>query len=148
MSQRIPQDLYDQILLNMPIACVDVVLMSQGRAFLVRRGDAPARGLWWLPGGRVIKGERLVETALRKAKEEVGIDCVPGPIMHTEETIFPDGPSDIPVHSVNVCIFLASREDDPTPQLDDHHADWRWIDHVEDDLHPYVRRCLHAAGMR
>jgi colanic acid biosynthesis protein WcaH len=132
----------------MPIACVDVVLMSQGRAFLVRRGDAPAKGLWWLPGGRVIKGESLTDAALRKAADEVGIACAAGPIIHTENTIFSDGPGGIPVHSVNVCIFLAAREDEPAPQLDDHHTDWRWLDHVEDDLHPYVKRCLYAAGMR
>ena len=30
------------------------------------------------------------ETALRKAKEEVGIECHIGPIIHTAETIFPD----------------------------------------------------------
>ena len=56
------------------------------------------------------------ETARRKAREEVGIDCHIGPIIHTAETIFPDGPGGIPVHSINSCFLVypveeLSRED-------------------------------------
>ena len=106
MSQFIPQDLYDQILTNMPIACVDIAIVAKGAVSLVKRSDAPARGEWWVPGGRVLKGEMMAETAARKAQEEVGIACHIGPIVHTAETIFPDGPSNIPVHSINSCFFL------------------------------------------
>ena len=39
--------------------------MSDGKILLVERGDAPAKGLMWLPGGRVWKGELMRDTALR-----------------------------------------------------------------------------------
>lgn len=147
MSKYIPQSLYDQILENMPISCIDVAIVAKGRVLLVLRGDAPARGEWWVPGGRVVKGEMMAQTARRKALEEVGINCHVGPIIHTAETIFPDGPNDIPVHSINSCFFLYPVDADFQPILDDHHHDVKWVDHIPEDVHPYVKRCLMGAGL-
>jgi len=143
----IPQKLYDQILHNMPIACVDVAIVAGGAVLLVHRKDPPAAGQWWVPGGRVHKGEMMRETALRKAREEVGILCHVGPIIHTAETIFPDGPRGIPIHSINSCFFLYPAEPDFQPILDDHHADFRWVRTIPDDVHPYVARCLQGVGL-
>jgi colanic acid biosynthesis protein WcaH len=147
MADFIPEELYHQILLNMPIACVDVAIVARGAVLLVKRKDAPARGDWWVPGGRVLKGETMRETAERKALEEVGLDCHVGPIIHTAETIFPDGPSGIPVHSINSCFFLFPEEKDLDLQLDNHHEEIRWVRFISRDLHPYVVACLRGAGL-
>ena len=76
------------------------------------------------------------------------MQCQVGPIVHTAETIFPDGPGGIPVHSINSCFFLYPVPGAGTVSLDDHHGEYRWVDRVEKDLHPYVRRCLLGAGLR
>ncbi len=81
------------------------------------------------------------QTAKRKALEEVGIECHVGPIVHTAETIFPDGPNGIPVHSINSC-FMLYPVGEFTVKLDSHHSDYRWINYVIDGLHPYVTNCL------
>jgi len=147
MSKWIPNSLYAQILENMPIACVDIAIAAQGAVLLVRRKDPPARRQWWVPGGRVLKGETMRETAIRKAREEVGIDCHAGRIVHTAETIFPDGPEGIPVHSINSCFFMCPVDKDFSIRLDDHHSDHEWVSHIPDGLHPYVERCLRGAGL-
>jgi colanic acid biosynthesis protein WcaH len=147
MSGLIPQALYHQILQNMPIACVDIAVVANGSVLLVERKDAPARGQWWVPGGRVLKGERMRETAGRKAREEVGIECHVGPIIHTDETIFPDGPDGIPVHSINSCFLVYPVGDSVRVCLDDHHGGWRWVAGLEAGLHPYVNQCLRGAGL-
>jgi colanic acid biosynthesis protein WcaH len=147
MNKFIPDELYYQILKNVPIACVDVAIVAQGSVLLVKRGDAPAKGQWWVPGGRVLKGEMMRDTAIRKAREEVGIECHVGPIIHTAETIFPDGPNEIPVHSINCCFFLYPGSPDFKPQLDEHHHDYKWVNHIPIGLHPYVERCLMGAGL-
>lgn len=147
MSRFIPEEQYFQILSNVPIACVDVAIVAQGAVLLVKRKDAPAQGQWWVPGGRVLKGEMMKETAARKAFEEVGIACHVGPIIHTAETIFPDGPNGIPVHSINSCFFLYPVDHEFTPRLDSHHQEYWWVNHIPDDLHPYVERCLMGAGL-
>jgi colanic acid biosynthesis protein WcaH len=146
MRKFIPEELYYQILENVPIACVDVAIIAKGSALLVRRKDSPAKDQWWVPGGRVRKGEMMRETAMRKAHEEAGIACHVGPIIHTAETIFPDGPNGIPVHSINSCFFLYPVSPDFTPQLDEHHHAYKWVNHIPEGLHPYVERCLMGAG--
>lgn len=145
----IAQELYNQIIANVPIACVDIAVVANGGVLLVKRNDAPARGQWWPPGGRVHKGEKMKETARRKVREEVGIECHVGPIIHTAETIFPDGPHGIAVHSINSCFLLYPVETGSRIQvrLDDHHAEWQWVNAVPQGLHPYVTACLLGAGL-
>lgn len=59
----------------MRVACVGAVVSDvDGRIVVVRRGQAPARGLWSLPGGRVEAGETLAEAVRREVKEETGLD--------------------------------------------------------------------------
>jgi 8-oxo-dGTP diphosphatase len=55
-------------------ACVGaVVLDDAGRLLLVRRRNAPGRGLWSVPGGRVEPGESLAEAVEREVHEETGL---------------------------------------------------------------------------
>lgn len=143
----IPWPLYRQIIESVPIACVDIALVDNGHVLLVRRRDAPAKGQLWLPGGRVMKGEMLRHAAARKAREEVGVDCHVGPIIHTAETIFEDGPDGVAIHSINACFFLFARHSVDHIQLDDHHDEWTWVDTIDPGWHPYVRACLAAAGL-
>jgi len=147
MRPLIPEKLYHQILENVPIACVDIAIVANGAVLLVKRKDPPARGQWWVPGGRIHKGEMMKDTAFRKAREEVGIECHVGPIIHTAETIFLDGPGNSPVHSINSCFFLYPKDSEFVPTLDDHHEDYNWVSEIPNGLHPYVERCLENAGL-
>ncbi len=143
----IDHELYRQILESVPIACVDVAIVASGRILLVRRNDDPAKGQWWVPGGRVHKGETLKQAAHRKALEEVGIPCHVGPIIHTDETIFPDGPYGVAIHSINTCFFLYPESKVAAVELDTHHMEFKWVDMIDDGLHPYVKLCLSGAGL-
>ena len=146
--KRIRDSLYAQIIDNVPIACVDVAIVYDGRMLLVLRKDKPAQGSWWLPGGRVHKGEQMIDTALRKAREEVGLDCFVGPLVHTAETIFPDGPQDRSVHSINSCFLLYPKGRSGPVSLDTHHSMHRFVGSIEEGLHPYVKACLKACGLK
>ena len=143
--KNIPQDLYNDILLTMPISCVDVVIVHNGQFLLVRRKDEPAKGKWWLPGGRVHKGELLKDCAKRKALDEVGINCYVGPIVHTEETMFETGVNGIPTHSINVCYMLTPKYNTEV-ELDDHSVNYEWYDWVDESWSDYVKKCLKGAG--
>lgn len=55
-----------------PAACA-VVTDEDGRVLLVRRGRAPERGSWSVPGGRVETGETFEQAAARETFEETGL---------------------------------------------------------------------------
>jgi len=146
-NKWIPDTLYSDILANVPISCVDFCLVSEGKILLVYRKDFPAKDQWWVPGGRVYKGEMMRETVERKCMEELCIDCFVGPIVHTDETIFSDGPLGQCTHSINSC-FLAYPKDSQNIILDSRHADYRWVNTIDSYLHDYVKECLKGAGLR
>ena len=71
---RIDSVLYDQIRKVMPIPCVDLLVIdSERRVLLVQRKHEPASGKWWFPGGRVLIGEKRIDSARRKLIEECGL---------------------------------------------------------------------------
>ena len=58
------------------VPCVGgVVRDDAGRLLLIRRGHAPSRGLWSLPGGRVEPGETLEAAVVREVREETGLEA-------------------------------------------------------------------------
>jgi len=66
---------------------VGVAVVDEGRILLVKRGNEPNRGLWAVPGGKVRRGERLVDTARREALEETGLDVQVGEVVWVGEHI-------------------------------------------------------------
>jgi ADP-ribose pyrophosphatase YjhB (NUDIX family) len=56
-----------------PIPAVGVIIISDERALLTRRGNPPRRGAWSLPGGGIEVGETAREAARREVSEELGI---------------------------------------------------------------------------
>ena len=56
-----------------PVVGVGAVVVHEGRVLLVRRGAAPSRGLWAVPGGALELGETLQQGAEREILEETGV---------------------------------------------------------------------------
>jgi 8-oxo-dGTP diphosphatase len=61
------------------VPCVGAVIHdASGRLLLIRRGHAPHRGLWSLPGGRIEAGESPEQAVVREVREETGLEVRPG----------------------------------------------------------------------
>jgi bifunctional NMN adenylyltransferase/nudix hydrolase len=56
---------------------VDAVVRCGGRVLLIRRGRAPGRGLWAVPGGFLEPRETVYQSALRELQEETGLRLLP-----------------------------------------------------------------------
>lgn len=58
---------------DLPVVGIGAVVIHEGRVLLVRRGVAPSRGLWAVPGGALELGETLQRGAEREILEETGV---------------------------------------------------------------------------
>ena len=56
-----------------PKLMVDVIIPSENRVVLIRRGSDPYEGSWALPGGFVEVGETVEQAAVLEAAEETGL---------------------------------------------------------------------------
>jgi len=73
-----------------PLIGVGAVIVSGGRALLVRRDSEPLRGEWSVPGGMLELGERLRDGVRREALEETGLEVEPGEVLDVFDSIFTD----------------------------------------------------------
>jgi hypothetical protein len=66
-SQKFLQDdIYAHLVRDCVICCVDILLVrisAEGtkQCLLVERASDPVKGVWWLPGGRLLKGETFFD---------------------------------------------------------------------------------------
>lgn len=141
----IPEKMYSQIVLLMPIPCVDIIVEdSRGKILLIRRVDEPAKGQWWFPGGRVHYLEMRRQAAIRKLREECGLEACQLAEVGTYDTIL-EMPGHIgPRHGITT-VFHAKVGMQNDLALDAHSsaAEWRLpAEWLSAGLHFFVRQGL------
>lgn len=127
------------------LVSVDLVIVnSSQQALLGYRKNRPAQHTWFVPGGRMLKNERIPETLQRVARSELGLDLqamldpggavseanVPTRFLGVYEHLYDDnfaGHPDIGTHII-VLAYRVSLDalllDLPTEQ----HSCYRWLD--------------------
>lgn len=126
-----------------PELCVGAVAVSDDALLLVRRAQAPGRGRWSLPGGRVEAGESLAEAVVRELAEETGLEGVCGALVGWVERIAD------PHHHVILDFSVTVLEPDaPRPGSDVDAAEWVPVgDVAERDLVEGLAEFLHDHGV-
>ena len=124
---------YQWIKDNMPIPCVDLLVVNNaGAYFLVKRKNHPLKNKWWIPGGRVLKNETLQNAAHRKAKEELGFDVnVLSCVGYYED--FYKVPKNKVVHTISI-VFVVSPVENFKIKLDSQSSDWKWSKELPDEF--------------
>jgi ADP-ribose pyrophosphatase len=98
-----------------PRVAVGAVITHQNEVLLVRRGKAPAKGLWAIPGGSVNLGETLQAAAEREVLEETGLYIKAGAVIYAFEKIQRDEVGRVQFHYV--ILDLVAEALDPTQPL-------------------------------
>jgi len=124
-----------------PRVGVGGIVVDRGRVLLVRRGHAPLKGEWSIPGGLVELGESLREAVEREIQEETGLLVkARGPMGAFERVIRATKPramrGRVQYHYVLID-FLCELRRAPGQETSDHPQPWtdvtdaRWVSESE-----------------
>ncbi len=91
-----------------PLVGVGAVIVENGRAVLIKRGNAPLLGEWSIPGGMLELGETLRQGAEREAAEETGLVVRATELLGVFDRVVPDDEGKIIYHYVLID-FLCER---------------------------------------
>lgn len=72
-SSRLSDGEYARVLNNIVVCCVDCAVICGNDVLLGVRPDEPAKGCWWIMGGRMKPGEDPRQTAKRVLQREIGL---------------------------------------------------------------------------
>jgi colanic acid biosynthesis protein WcaH len=71
----LPLETFKTVINSTPLISIDLVVKNaQGQILLGKRTNRPAQGFWFVPGGRVLKGEQLELAFERLLMSELAID--------------------------------------------------------------------------
>ena len=85
-----------------PVVGVGAVVLDGSRVLLIKRGHAPLKGQWSLPGGGVEIGETLEQAIAREVTEETGLTVDVGPMVEVLDRISRDDEGRVEHHFVLV----------------------------------------------
>lgn len=138
----IPDDEWATIVQNVPIVSVDLVVLTDDGVVLAKRTNEPAKGEWFVPGGRVRKGERLENAVHRVAKEELGIEIEIVESLGVYEHLYRESDVDGSGGKHYLANGFVVRSVGNNFTLDDQHGEVRTVEGWIEDLHPYVESYL------
>lgn len=131
-----------------PLVSIDLVVMNENGLLLAGlRRNKPAKGKWFVPGGRILKNEAFSDAFSRITRDELGkaygLDeaCLLGVYEHFYADNFFDS-GDTGTHYVVLAYRLRVYGHDLRLDIFQH-ARYRWLAKNEltsdDQVHPYTR---------
>lgn len=142
MSEWIPDDEWETIVRNVPIVSVDLVVECPDGIVLGKRKNEPAKGEWFVPGGRVRKGASLEETVHRVAKDELNTTVEIREPLGVFEHLYDE--SDVGESKHYVAHGYRVWTDKRDFGSKDQHKEIAAFTDTPPDLHPYVEQYLKA----
>lgn len=125
----IEESLYKSIMENMPVVCIDALIVNElGEYLLVKRKNEPLKNKFWMVGGRLLKNEKTHEGIIRKIKQEIGINPKTTKFIGHFEEFFEKTEQKIKsnFHSISF-VFLVFIPSNATIKMDDQSSDYKWV---------------------
>ncbi|MDR3413722.1 MAG: GDP-mannose mannosyl hydrolase [Formivibrio sp.] len=145
----LPFENFLQVVANAPLVSMDLIIENQrGEVLVGLRNNEPAAGFWFVPGGRVLKDERLDQAFLRISRNELGVDICRqyaeslGVYEHFYDTNAGSAPG-FGTHYVVLAYRLRMDAETLHLPIGEQHEQYRWIlqEQAREDttIHPYSR---------
>lgn len=143
-----------------PLVAVDLVFIRNASEVLLgKRLNQPAQGYWFVPGGRIRKGELMADALIRVAGAELGLEDqfrsgqLAPRLIGAYEHFYSDcfaGNCGISTHYVVLGHRIDVAESFEPLAIDSQHAKWRWWPLNEaliaDSVHRYTKNYLTLEG--
>ncbi len=151
------QETFVQVVKNAPLIAIELVVEgADGRILLGRRKNAPAKDMWFVPGGRIYKSETLEQAFARTVGEELNISrsLKDASFLGVYEHHYDDNFLDDSFSTHYVCIALKIQIDTASHTLPkDQHLSYRWFSVSDlldsDDVHQHTKDYFIASkGLR
>jgi colanic acid biosynthesis protein WcaH len=124
-------DAFLAVVRDTPLVAIDLVVPdAAGRLLMGQRTNEPARGCWFVPGGRILKDEPLDDAFARLTRIELGVALsrADAPLLglytHLYETNFAGAPGISTHYVVIACRIDLPVELDALPRAQ--HSAYRW----------------------
>lgn len=118
---------------NAPLISIDLIVQNENGEFLLgKRLNPPAKGDWFVPGGRIYKNETLDQAFVRIAKAELGIELARqyAPLLGVYEHFYDTNAGEQPgfgTHYVVLAHQLAVQQQNLCLPVQDQHQSWCWL---------------------
>ena len=123
---------FSTVIASTPLVSIDLVITNeQGQALLGQRLNRPAKGYWFVPGGRILKDESLANAFKRLTLDELGQEFaieqaeLQGPFDHFyQDNVFGN---DFTTHYVAIAYKLLLKQPLENLPLDQQHQGYKWM---------------------
>jgi colanic acid biosynthesis protein WcaH len=127
------KDLFSTVIKSTPLVSIDLVVKNKlGQTLLGQRLNKPAKGFWFVPGGRILKDEALAAAFKRLTTEELGEEfnieqaSLLGPYDHFyDDNVFGDK---FTTHYVAIAYVLVIDHELSHLPVDIQHGTYQWFD--------------------
>ena len=127
------KETFSTVIESTPLVSIDLVVKNkQGQALLGERLNKPAKGNWFVPGGRILKDESMANAFKRLTLEELGQTFtieqakLLGPFDHFyNDNVFGD---EFTTHYVAIAYVITLDTELEQLPLDVQHGSYKWFD--------------------
>ncbi|WP_286695563.1 GDP-mannose mannosyl hydrolase [Spongiibacter sp. UBA1325] len=140
---------FEAIVAGAPLVSIDLVIRDSSKKVLLgQRTNRPAKGFWFVPGGRIMKNETIAIAYERLLNAELGIEG--GSIDQAKflgvyqhfygDSVFGDSP---PTHYVVIGFELTLSDFDMKSLPSEQHSFYKWYGEPElltsDEVHAHTK---------
>jgi colanic acid biosynthesis protein WcaH len=120
-----------EIIDSTPLVSIDLIIRNPSHKVLLgKRINRPAKGYWFVPGGRILKNETINQALQRISEKEVGLNLLTKAprLLGAYDHIYDD--NFLNINGINthyvVLAFTITLQKEIEVKPDDQHSDLKW----------------------